>query len=251
MRWTTLLATVIAINSFAPRAAAAPSAVESGKKGKKKKVAVKDDNVTTDEDATSGNSESVRAKKRFGAELQYTPVSDFVLKYGARAFFNVSSSLQLGLSYLGGSEDLASQLPSEGDVTVKKADLSGNAIFGYLRFFPGNTFSATIGLGYRGASAEYAIQDTSGHEIDGKLSISSIVIPIAVGNHWTWRNGFTLGCDWIAAFVPLSGSSKSTLSGSLTDADAKTLNDDFVSLGDKLAKQTTFTLLLTSVGFMF
>jgi hypothetical protein len=57
--------------------------------------------------------------------------------------------------------------------------------------------------------------------------------------------------EWIGAFVPLSGSAKSSLNGNLSSSTISDLNQKFVDLGDELAHKTSLTLFLTSLGWAF
>jgi hypothetical protein len=88
-------------------------------------------------------------------------------------------------------------------------------------------------------------------KLTGKIAIQSIAAPIFIGNRWTFPSGFTIGCDWIGAFIPFSGKATSTLDGNLSSSTITDLNEKFVSLGDDLAHKTSLTLLLTSIGWAF
>lgn len=191
-------------------------------------------------------SASVRAAQSYEALAHYTPASDFVLQYGASFGKALKPNLRLGLTYLGGSKSVSSSIGT----TTMEASLSGMAVYGYARYYFGNSFNAFSGLGYRSAIINYKIAGGT-FSLDGKLNIQSVTIPLFLGNAWTWKNGLTIGCDWIGAFVPIGGSAKSTLDGNLTSSESDELNQDIVDLGNKLAKTTTLTLLLTSIGLAF
>ena len=222
---------------------------KSKDKAHKAKHAADDEAEPAEPEAASA---AARAKRRFGASLLVTPVSDFVLQYGLNVFYEFGRSWQFGAMYLAGSKDIKSQLPASDGIDITKATISGMAAVGYARYFVGNSFNLLAGLGSRSATAAYRVEDTKTSDyLEGHLTIQSIVLTAAIGNHWTWANGFTLGCDWLAAMVPLSGGSQSTTSGRLAGQNVTNVDDQFKSVGDKLAKTTSLTLALTSVGWLF
>jgi hypothetical protein len=108
------------------------------------------------------------------------------------------------------------------------------------------------GLGIRNATIDYTIEESSLNlKLKGKIEIQSIAVPVFIGNRWTFSSGFTIGCDWVGAFIPLSGKAESSLDGNLSSSTIAELNEKFVSMGDDLAHKTSITLLLTSIGWAF
>lgn len=210
------------------------------------------DEVASGREPNDGASAATRASKKYGAEVLFTPVSDFMLQFGVGGHYTLSPKIQVGFDYLTGSKDIVGEFQKTGSVEVTKATLSGMAAFAYGRYFFGNSFNAMAGLGIRNATGTLRVEDTSTKEFfESKLSISSFVMPIAIGNHWSFDNGFSIGCDWVAAFVPLSGSAKTTSSTNISDPDIDKFYDDFQKTGDSLAKTTSLTLALTSIGWQF
>ncbi len=204
---------------------------------------------------SESDSQSVRARKSVGLHLMYTPMSDFLLQLGAGATFTKSANWQFGLWYLQGNKDFLSTFQSSdsGGIKTTKAYLSGMAFAAYARYFTGNSFSLYAGLGYRAASGVFAAKTTSitPATLDAKLEVYSIIIPVGLGNHWSLKNGFTLGVDWISVMIPISAGSSSTLASSEADASLSKLNDDFAAMGFGLAKATSLTLALAQVGYVF
>ena len=225
------------INSVAPAGSNAGS--EEGGSAKEK---------ATSDQPVGGESHMARTKHPHSAALLYTHLSDFILSYGASGAYGVSPDLQVGGLFLMGSK---SKDYSETSTIKSSAKYTGSAFSLYGRYFIGNSFNMFSGLGYRQAKVTYSIQDTSGIKLDGTLSIQSVVIPLFLGNAWTWGSGFTLGVDWIGMFLAVSGSAKSELSGNLDSTILKSFNDSFVTEGDRLAKSNSLTLFLTTVGWAF
>lgn len=201
---------------------------------------------------SNSNSRSARGYGKVGADLLYTPASDFILSYGASGSYSMSSDLQVGGFFLLGNESKSfGQSDSTSSLTLD-AKYSGFAAAATGRYFFGsNSFNVMSGLGYRTAKIDYTIVDsTSTLNMDGSLSIQSVILPLFIGNRWSWPGGFTLGCDWIGVMIALSGSAKSELSGKDSGL-TKLLNDKILEEGDRLAKTNSLTLLLTSIGWAF
>ncbi len=191
-------------------------------------------------------------ESRFGANILVTPLSDFTLQAGIEVVYNASSNWQFGLTSLSGREDISESAPKEKDVSVTIAKLSGNAAFTYFRWFNGNSFGFLGGLGYRKATIDYQVEsNTTKDFIEGQADISSVIGVLGIGNRWSWENGFTIGCDWAVAMVPISGSAKTTTRGTLSNAQITDINDTFSELSKKLSNSTSLTLLLTSIGYVF
>jgi hypothetical protein len=195
----------------------------------------------------SSSSEEIRKSQQYEVDALYTPLSQYILSYGASASYSLNPNFKVGLTYLQGKKSVDI---SDSTVTAK-GDLTGMAVNIQARYFLSNSFNLSSGLGYRAANIKYNVADTVGNHVEGELKISSITIPFFIGNSWTWESGFTLGCDWIGVFIPLSGSSKGSTTGNLSSSTITDLNSDFVEMGDKLAKKASLTLALTSIGWAF
>jgi hypothetical protein len=202
-------------------------------------------------DSSSG---SIRSRRPFGAQLSYTPLSDFVLQFGGALHYNMGSTWQFGGSGLFGSQDLSSKVSATDGTKIPTLTLSGSAIDFFARWHPmQGTFSTKFGLGYRRATANYRI-DSSATFVEGTLDITSVVVPIFLGNHWSFDNGFQIGCDWIGAYVPLTGAARSTLSSNeptTTSGSLASSNQSIVTLGESLATKTSLTLAVINLGYQF
>ena len=221
---------------------------DTAKKAKKASSSSYESSEATESDS----SERARDIRKNGVGILYTPLSDFVLKYGATGFHSLSPKLQLSFNFLTGTEDLAKKIGETDSIAILKADASGMAIYGAARYFFGNSFNAAGGLGYRTAEIKYLFDDKlSAAYLEGSLSASSVVLQLSIGNHWQWSNGFFIGCDWLAAMVPLSSSAKSEANGNLGTAAVQELNDFATEAAEGLAKATSLHLLVTQVGYSF
>ncbi len=217
-----------------------------------KKTAASELDSSVDESMGRDSSQNARASQKANVDLLYSPASQFVLSYGAAASYNIQPNLAAGLTVLTGSRSI-SESTTDGGLTISSsAKLDGMAAYGYGRYFFGNSFNVTGGLGLRSATIKYEVDAPSiVTHVDGKIDIQSIVLPVFIGNRWTWDSGFTIGCDWIGIMIPISGSTKGSINGTLTNDSMKKLNQDLVDLGDSLAHTTSTTLFLTSIGWAF
>jgi hypothetical protein len=200
------------------------------------------------------SSGAIRSRRPFGAQLSYTLLSDYVLQFGGALYYNLGSYWQLGASALYGSKDLSDKVGASGETKISKLTLTGSVIDVFVRWHPMHgTFSVKTGLGYRRATANYRIESAATF-IEGSLNITSIVVPIFFGNHWSFDNGVQFGCDWIGAYVPLTGVARASASSndpSLNSGGLESTNQTIVKLGDTLATKTSFTLAVISLGYQF
>lgn len=247
-RHITLLVTSIV--GFAVAASAA-AAVKT--KTKRQKPANKDSTSSETSEPASGQTvgESVRANHKIGVDAQYAVAASFMHKYGASASYNDSSKLTFGLTILTGNENFSED--SDDGTGKVSAQLGGFAVYGFGRYFFGNSFNLTGGLGYRDATMNYKLEiPAGGILLNGKVDIQSIVMPLYIGNRWNFAgSGFTIGCDWIGYLVAISGSAKSSLDGNLDNATVKKLNDEMLDISNDLAHKPSVVLLLTSIGWTF
>ena len=234
--------------------ASASIAAEKPKTKKKRIVPKAPDGETTETDTTpaQGASQTARGANKVGIDALYTPVSDFALSYGGSVNYNLSPSLNVGLVALMGNSTVSKSETDNGIDYTANAKIAGSAYYVYGRYFFGNSFNAAAGLGLRTATVTYNEQiGGSAIALNGKIDIQSIVLPIFIGNRWSFGSGFTIGCDWIGDMIAISGSAKSTLDGNLDNDTIKSFNQEFLDLGNSLAHKSSVTLLLTSIGWAF
>ena len=213
---------------------------------------VEESDLDSADPSLSNTSKAIRKTQAANVELLYTPLSDYVLSYGVGGSYNLKPNLALGLQVLMGSKTVNYSSTDQASTVSGNAKIQGTVGYVYGRYFFGNSFNMMTGLGVRSASIKYILEESSLKlAVDGKIDIQSIALPVFIGNRWTFKSGFTIGCDWIGAFVPLSGSAKSSLSGNLPNEMISDLNDKYLSLGKDLTHKTSMTLFLTSLGWAF
>lgn len=242
--------------SLAFTGASAAFAAATPKPGKKKITPKTSDSQPTEKEATSGiqgASQFARGSHKIGIDALYTPLSDYALSYGGSGSYNLSPQINTGFAVLMGTSTLSKSETDNGVETTANAKIVGSAYYAYGRYFLGNSFNATGGLGLRSATITYDAQVGSGSAIalKGKVEIQSIVLPVYIGNRWTFDSGFTIGCDWIGAMIAITGSAKSSLEGNLDNQTIKNFNQEFLDTGNSLAHKSSLTLFLTSVGWAF
>lgn len=220
------------------------------KKGSAAKAPSKDqqDKISNNRDESA---KFIRKKRPFGVEAIVTPLSDWALTYGGRAFYGYDSSTQMMGQFLMGTLNLDRVLPKLEGVS-RTGTFSGRAAMGEIRYFVSETFAVTGGLGNRRGILKISVSDDQQNVINTVQTISTIDAGLAVGNYWLWSNGFMIGCDWIGVLTPVSSSFESTFSSNLDDLAAeedlvKRLNDNL----SKISRKPIFTLGLFSIGYSF
>lgn len=170
-----------------------------------------------------------------------------------------SPTLQFGGGAAMGSRALGVGSSEEGGLTssVTNDKLTGLLVFGKARFFVGNSFNVSGIVSYRRieVAADIDVTDTATN-VSGGLSVdvvsTSFTAGIAIGNHWAFDSGLTLGADWIGYNQPLVSTAKSstTRRGVLTSG-GEDLSDSVQSMAEKLGKTAHAQLLVGTIGFLF
>jgi hypothetical protein len=196
---------------------------------------------------------AVRAQKPIGLSFNVTPVSDYMLMYGGNASFSFGPDFESSLMVLAGSQDFKKIFPEDAQFAVTKANGSAFQIMANGRYFFGNSFSVLAGLGYRNGTVSFDVSAKQSQvSVASKATAQSVILFSAIGNHWAFDNGFTLGCDWIAASLPLSQSGSHTLTTTgLTASEQTTLKNIMSDLATDLGGITSLTLALVNVGYRF
>jgi hypothetical protein len=215
---------------------------------KRKKIKKSKTNSPAIAPPMTSDSQGIRRSQRQNYSFLFTPLSDLFLSYGAQAHYIKSPKLQIGFLALSGTMTKSYATTSfAGSSKAQGSVLSINP-----RYFFGNSFNVMTGLGYRSINIEWKFTDKSlSAEIDTKVKVSGVALPIFTGNHWTWSNGFTIGVDWIGAWIPLSPKSVTSVSGTAPDSLLEEFSDIVQDELGKISNKTTFTLALTSIGWAF
>jgi len=87
--------------------------------------------------------------------------------------------------------------------------------------------------------------------VDGSIKGQAIFIGGSIGNHWTYDNGFTIGCDWFGFMVPVA--KRVTVSGRVYNSphdDDKSKADNIEAWAKKKAVGGV-NLFVMSIGKQF
>jgi hypothetical protein len=115
------------------------------------------------------------------------------------------------------------------------------------RYYPGNSFNFTFGFTYHKAIANLGgdIPATTGKDF---FTMENIGATVGIGNRWQWKNGFTLGIDWLRINQPLFGKRED-------EAVLKTVSPSHASDLKKIMHAfnnlPTFVLLGFQLGYTF
>jgi hypothetical protein len=103
-----------------------------------------------------------------------------------------------------------------GDFGLKKFNMNlfsvkERTILMQARRYFGGTFNVVFGVGEREYTVELGDRIMryvpAESRYDGNLlSVKNYVVDFGVGNRWQWKNGITVGADWIAIEYPISQS---------------------------------------------
>jgi len=173
-----------------------------------------------------------------------------LLDYGAEAFWQIKKELSVGGMFLLGSESLNKTNAG----LVSKGGISSYQFSAQSRFYVMNNFAINGGLAYRMISATVTVEDQfdSSNFVTAGFDANSIALNASIGNHWTWTNGFTVGCDWIGWQQVISSSYSTNVSGG---GFASSATSDALPMVEIIAKEVSqaslLQLLMVSVGFMF
>lgn len=155
---------------------------------------------------------------------------------------------------LGGSFFLSPDLLIDGSyvsggISIDDVEVSWSMLEVRGKFFLGNSFYLTGGLGQRTFKFDTSVLNATlgGSNIALEAEASSLGFTFALGNQWHW-DGFTLGCDWFGMFQVLSASGDSELTNASADpAELADLNDTI----EKLSQTGNSQLLRLYLGWAF
>lgn len=193
-------------------------------------------------------SQKVRSLKTGGVALRTGLMFGGVSGNGADGFINLGNRFQLGLFYGKGSVGLKTEGGSSSGTL--EADIDMKLIQG--RYFLGNSFFVGAGLGKRNFNLQSVFSgDIGSATMNAKFDTN--VGHLMIGNLWSFRNGFFIGCDWVSYTMPFSFKEKEA--SVETDGDLGMIKNEM----DKLNKDTINTLgklsstnvLVAYLGWMF
>lgn len=211
--------------------------------------------------STSGESESARLGKMGGVELGMGLIVGAVPGSQFHPYYNVMPNLSVGLLYNSGSLDFGSEISSTPGAKINSATIDASIVMVHARYFVGNSFYVSGGLGQRTITADFDIQSTLiDYGIKSNIEAKSTSVMIALGNQWQWDSGFSLGVEWLGYIVPLSASSTDSLdetgadAGSASSANKSSvdsLKKDSTDLAETIGELSTPRLFMISLGWSF
>ncbi len=96
----------------------------------------------------------------------------------------------------------------------------------HYKKFMKNSFYFKTGLDYRRVTYEYNSNFGDGSlEENTQFKATALNASFALGNQWQWDT-FTLGCDWVGAYVPLSTSTSNEYTAGSFSRNVRRLSDD-------------------------
>jgi hypothetical protein len=178
-----------------------------------------------------------------------------LLGVGAGADWRVDD-WELGLAGYGGTADLTGTLGDQvttdshlADYKVDNLSLSATLITVEARYFFGDNFTVTTGLGWRELKGHVRLSDPAGETLSADAAMRNLVATLAVGSVWAWDNGFFLGIDWIGVAWPLTSAWNVETRGSAPATHD--LKDQADKLAQTLSRSPALILLLGAAGWRF
>lgn len=176
---------------------------------------------------------------------------------GVELYAAAGTDGQIVLAYQGGKRAMASEMTDELEqegIRFERFEMDGQlATIGYRKFF-GGSFYGTGALGYRGLHAKYelASKANAADHLTGDVSVRSVVLNLAVGNIWTWANGFYVGGEWIGVAVPVASQFKAkTGTGIESDVELTKAQDDAVEGARRISRLPSISVATLVMGFAF
>ena len=163
--------------------------------------------------------------------------------YGAQGFYNWSRNLQL----FGGVYSTKSNQnwKSSSERLTNKLEIDTETIGSGFRYFLTESLYLSGSLNYLYYTGTYEVQidgaDTASHEYDSVQYLGSL----SIGNQWIFKNGITIGADWIGAGENISRRS---------NLELKEGEPDLISVGDleeALDEQIDYHGPIVQLGYMF
>lgn len=156
---------------------------------------------------------------------------------GFSAEYQINSSFSIGgqYKYSDSLKDIFKNMKKKNTKNTKKElklfnDIENNVkswstheFSAYTRAFLGNSFYVKAGLGYKSSNVELNFTDKD-------VSLSSLEVPLAIGNTWQW-DYVNFGIEWVGYNIPVY---KAELTRSDLTKDHKTMFAGMQNLGISL-----------------
>lgn len=207
----------------------------------------------TSELPSAGASADARAKRHSFGALRAGNFMGGITGTGFDAGYIHDAARQFFLHVMAGTADLKDQVKDDAVVTLDHFEARGLVVKAAARFFFGNSFHVTGGVGLRRVGFDMELVDrASTGSVTTRAEARSVVISLDVGNVWAWDNGFFLGADWIGYSQPLTSSYRSSVETEGTASGAiHELSDIVDDSARDLGSLASTQFLVLDVGFMF
>ena len=117
--------------------------------------------------------------------------------------------------------------------------------------YVGNSFHFSFGAVYSEFSAKLGSDflDDFGRKLSSSFEAQNVGLTGGIGNRWQWKNGLTLGVDWIRLNVPVVTTYiRDDVLDSISEDDEQ---DDVKNVIDKFNRIPTFVLFGLNIGYTF
>ncbi|MEI6399610.1 MAG: hypothetical protein WCO71_12650, partial [Pseudomonadota bacterium] len=208
--------------------------------------------------ASETPSQDARQTRNYGVSGRLGGVARGLLGIGVEGYKMLDGNLQIGGTVMAGGGDVSGDVsnPAGHSSTSDTVKMWETIVAGQARWFFGNSFALGASVGYQDSTVEYGVgpsRPTS--NVDGSINGRAVFIGGSIGNHWTYDNGFTIGCDWLGFMVPIA--KKVSVGGryynSPSDKEDKAKNSKADNI-EAWAKQKSIggvNLFLMSIGKQF
>ncbi len=194
---------------------------------------------------------SARSANNFVVNGSMGNIAGGISGAGVEGMYRKNSKLEFGFEFHTGSLSLIDKIDTTSSVKLEAADLNAKYFGGIARYFVGETFAVNGGLGYRQIDSLIRVSSSSS-SIQTTSNGNAFYARVGIGNYWTWNSGFSLGCEWIGAQVPLSSSySSESQSSGVSSSSMENVRETGEDLGKTLAKSTIFQALNLKIGYTF
>ncbi len=247
-----ICAIFLVLTAFGDPDLAQAQSKEGQPRNKKGPTAENKTGVDTDVSRDELRDDSASNRTKFGHNTSVLAflAADFLLNYGVSYEYSLSPDLRLTGTFASGSDTLGGV--SNESYRSSDIDVSGMAFWVSARKFIGNSFNVSGGLGWRRASASAElINRTTLAKTSFEWMISSLTIPVAIGNHWQWSNGMSVGVDWIGAQIGFAGTAKVEIDSAEVTTGLEDIENDLEKSGSDIANGVGLTLATLALGLSF
>lgn len=211
-------------------------------------------------------SAEVRAKKPIGVALSLSGTTGVGNGLGLNAHYNINKRVQFGVGVASSSWDGTESFEerqkekykndgsANGGYKAEEAQYSASVVAAETKIFLGNSFNLSGALGSRSVRGKVVLnsdQDSSGNR-ESTYTANGIVTKFAIGNDFTFDNGFVLGVEWLGIAGGASNKSDFKNSDDQSESAALTASRaDIKTFSDERMSAISLYLLGARIGWAF